>query len=96
MDEAAQTTPVALTELMELPDLGPKRIKQLYHELGIKSASELQEAARKTASPHSRGSAQNCKPKFSKRWGTVTSRDSVPAWTSRRTARTLWCSICPR
>ena len=46
LDEAAQRTPVALSELMELPGLGPKRIKQLYHELGITSASELEDATR--------------------------------------------------
>ncbi|MCO6440918.1 MAG: DNA polymerase/3'-5' exonuclease PolX [Nitrococcus mobilis] len=46
LDEAAKTTPSTLTELMELPGLGPKRVKQLYQELGIKSTAELAQAAR--------------------------------------------------
>ncbi len=37
--------PPALTELLHLPGLGPKRVKVLYHELDIQTVEQLQRAA---------------------------------------------------
>src|SRR5699024_184140 len=45
LDEAARETPVALSELMRIPGLGPRRVEQLYHELDIRSADDLEQAA---------------------------------------------------
>ncbi|MGE5626106.1 MAG: DNA polymerase/3'-5' exonuclease PolX [Bacillota bacterium] len=39
-------TPRALSDLMQLPGLGPKRVKLLYRELHIRSAEDLLRAAR--------------------------------------------------
>ena len=39
-------TPRALSELMQLPGLGPKRVKLLYRELNIRSAEDLARALR--------------------------------------------------
>jgi DNA polymerase (family 10) len=38
--------PAALTELLKLPGLGPKRVKALYHELDIHTLEQLHRAAR--------------------------------------------------
>lgn len=38
--------PRALSDLMQLPGLGPKRVKLLYRELDIRSVEDLQRAAR--------------------------------------------------
>ena len=38
-------TPSALTELLKIPGLGPKRVKTLYHELDIHSIEQLARAA---------------------------------------------------
>jgi len=38
--------PAALTELLKLPGLGPKRVKALYHELDIHTPEQLHRAAR--------------------------------------------------
>ena len=37
--------PPALTELLHLPGLGPKRVKTLYHELDIHALEQLHRAA---------------------------------------------------
>jgi DNA polymerase (family 10) len=37
--------PPALTELLHIPGLGPKRVKTLYHELDIHTIEQLQRAA---------------------------------------------------
>jgi DNA polymerase (family X) len=37
--------PPALTELLHIPGLGPKRVKALYHELDVQTVEQLQRAA---------------------------------------------------
>lgn len=44
LQEIQQETPAALSEMMLIPSLGPKRVKQLYKELKIKSMSDLKKA----------------------------------------------------
>ena len=44
--ELREKTPPGVAELMHLPGLGPKRARQLYHELGIQSLDQLEKAAR--------------------------------------------------
>ncbi len=44
--EAAKKTPVVLTDLMRIPGLGPKRVKKIYEALNVKSAADLQRAAK--------------------------------------------------
>lgn len=39
-----QEVPAGLAELLHLPGIGPKRVRQLYHELGVDSLSALQQA----------------------------------------------------
>ncbi len=37
--------PPAITELLKIPGLGPKRVKALYHELDVQTTAQLQRAA---------------------------------------------------
>ena len=46
LEKAAQTTPMVLADLLRVPGLGPKRVKQLYDVLDIKSASDVARAAK--------------------------------------------------
>ncbi|MBU2719472.1 DNA polymerase III, partial [Acidithiobacillus ferridurans] len=39
-------TPPALTELLKVPGLGPKRVKALWHELDVETVDQLTRAAR--------------------------------------------------
>lgn len=45
LERIKQTTPRALLPLAAIPGFGPKRIKAIYEELGIKSLSDLKKAA---------------------------------------------------
>ena len=38
--------PPAITELLKIPGLGPKRVKTLYHDLGVQTIEQLYRAAR--------------------------------------------------
>jgi len=44
LDALHKKTPAALTELMKLPGLGPKRVSALYHDLKIRSLDDLRKA----------------------------------------------------
>jgi len=44
LEEVRARTPAALSELMRIEGLGPKRVKQLYSELGIRSFEDLRRA----------------------------------------------------
>ena len=46
LERIQKRTPGALSDLMQLPGLGPKRVKLLYRELHIGSAEDLRRAAR--------------------------------------------------
>ncbi len=46
LEEVESRTPAALSELMRVEGLGPKRVKTLYRELGIRDIDDLQRAAR--------------------------------------------------
>ncbi len=39
--------PAAITELLKVPGLGPKRVALLWHELGLETPQQVLEAARK-------------------------------------------------
>ncbi len=45
LDEVEERTPSALSDLMKIGGLGPKRVKVLYKQLGIESAEGLKRAA---------------------------------------------------
>ncbi len=45
LNQVASRTPVALSELMKIEGLGPKRVRTLYKKLKIRSLSDLQRAA---------------------------------------------------
>ncbi|MBN1238173.1 MAG: DNA polymerase/3'-5' exonuclease PolX [Gammaproteobacteria bacterium] len=45
LDEVAERTPRALSDLMKIGGLGPKRVKTLYRELDIRSIDDLRKAA---------------------------------------------------
>lgn len=45
LEEHRRTVPVTLTELLKIPGIGPKRVKVLYHDLGIRTLDQLQKAA---------------------------------------------------
>ena len=38
--------PPAVTELLKIPGLGPKRVKHLYHDLNVQTIEQLYQAAR--------------------------------------------------
>ena len=46
LEKAAQTTPMVLADLLRVPGLGPKRVKQLYDALNIRSATDITRAAK--------------------------------------------------
>jgi DNA polymerase (family X) len=43
--EHRKKVPKTLTELLRIPGIGPKRVKALYHDLGIRTLDQLQKAA---------------------------------------------------
>ncbi|OOG28104.1 DNA polymerase III [Thioalkalivibrio denitrificans] len=45
LEEVEQRTPAALSDLMKIGGLGPKRVQTLHRELGIASAEDLRRAA---------------------------------------------------
>jgi DNA polymerase (family 10) len=45
LEEHRKTVPATLTELLKIPGVGPKRVKVLYHDLGIRTVEQLQKAA---------------------------------------------------
>ncbi len=46
LDRLHRETPPAVTELLKIPNLGPKRVKALYHDLGVQTVEQLRRAAR--------------------------------------------------
>jgi len=46
LDKLHKQLPPAMTELLKIPGLGPKRVKALYHELDIHTVEQLQCAVR--------------------------------------------------
>lgn len=46
LDKLHQRLPPAITELLKIPGLGPKRVKALHHELDIQTVEQLQRAVR--------------------------------------------------
>lgn len=44
LEEAAKAVPVSVTELLTVPDIGPKRARQLFEQAGITSLAELRTA----------------------------------------------------
>jgi len=47
LEELKEEVPVELIALLQVPNLGPKRAKLVYDELGVRTLEELQEAAEK-------------------------------------------------
>lgn len=45
LEEHRKTVPATLTELLRIPGIGPKRVKALYHDLGVRTLDQLQKAA---------------------------------------------------
>jgi DNA polymerase (family X) len=45
LEEHRKTVPATLTELLRIPGIGPKRVKALYHDLGIRTLDQLKKAA---------------------------------------------------
>src|SRR5213596_3227079 len=46
-EELSAATPPGLVAMLEIPGLGPKKIKALHDELGIESVEQLEEACKK-------------------------------------------------
>ncbi len=46
LDRLRAHFPRGITELLQIPGLGPKRVHTLYHELGVRSPAQLLSAAR--------------------------------------------------
>jgi DNA polymerase (family 10) len=45
LEEHRKAVPATLTELLRIPGIGPKRVKALYHDLGIGTLEQLEKAA---------------------------------------------------
>lgn len=45
LEDLKAELPGSLLDLLEIPDLGPKKVAALYHQLGVSSVDELQAAA---------------------------------------------------
>jgi len=45
LDRLRRELPPAVTELLKIPGLGPKRVKALYHDLDVQTVEQLQRAA---------------------------------------------------
>ncbi len=45
LDRLRHELPPAITELLKIPGLGPKRVKALYHDLDVQTVEQLQRAA---------------------------------------------------
>lgn len=45
LEEHRKNVPATLTNLLNIPGLGPKRVQALYHKLGIRTLDELRKAA---------------------------------------------------
>ncbi|MEK9140903.1 MAG: DNA polymerase/3'-5' exonuclease PolX, partial [Nitrospirota bacterium] len=45
LEQHRKKVPKTLTELLRIPGIGPKRVKALYHDLGIRTLDQLQKAA---------------------------------------------------
>jgi DNA polymerase (family 10) len=46
LDRLRRTLPPAITELLRVPGIGPKRVKVLYHDLDVQTLPQLYKAAR--------------------------------------------------
>lgn len=46
LERLRKEIPPAITELLRVPGLGPKRVKTLYHDLGVHTLDQLYKAAR--------------------------------------------------
>lgn len=46
LDRLRRELPPAVTELLQIPGLGPKRVKTLYHDLEVETVEQLHRAAR--------------------------------------------------
>lgn len=46
LEKLRRQTPVAVTDLLKIPGLGPKRVSTLYHELDVQTPEQLLRAAR--------------------------------------------------
>ena len=57
-EELKSRIPVSLVELLQVPNLGPEKIKMLYDELGITSLGELEYACRENRLSTSSASAR--------------------------------------
>ena len=97
LDRLRQSLPPAITELLHVPGLGPKRVKALYHELDVQTLQQLYSAARdgriralpgfgeKTETQHPAGDARRT---WRSRGGSSSpSRRNTPTRSSRTCAR---------
>jgi DNA polymerase (family 10) len=66
LEELAREVPESLLELMEIPSLGPKKIKVLYHELGIPNIGELEYACKENRLVHLAGFGEKTQEKILK------------------------------
>jgi len=57
-DELTREVPESLLELLQIPNLGPKKIKVLYDELGISNIGELAYACNENRLIHLAGFGQ--------------------------------------
>lgn len=46
LDRMKQTIPAGIVEMLDIPDMGPKRVKMLWEQVGVTTVDELEQAAR--------------------------------------------------
>lgn len=66
LDELTREVPESLLELMQIPNLGPKKIKVLYDELGISNIGELEYACKENRLVHLAGFGEKTQEKVLK------------------------------
>ncbi|MFO7838071.1 MAG: DNA polymerase/3'-5' exonuclease PolX, partial [Desulfosalsimonadaceae bacterium] len=47
LEQLKQEVPVSLLDILQIPELGPRKVAALYHKLGITTVEELADAAKK-------------------------------------------------
>jgi len=66
LEELTREVPESLLELMQIPNLGPKKIKVLYDELGISNIGELEYACKENRLIHLAGFGEKTQEKVLK------------------------------
>jgi DNA polymerase (family 10) len=77
LEELKRQLPGELGEIAALPGLGPKRVKQLYDQLGVRTIDDLQRAAKAHRLREIRGFGAKLESKIVGRFGQACGREAL-------------------